>query len=216
VQASFCIFWGVFIASSILAASSQLWPDYAHQMLSENMITRLETDFKDPITGRNPAANPVMASFYIRHNAGIGLQCFAYGLLVIPGLVVSIFNAAFLGAAFGYMARPDVPEGVNFFHFVTAHGPFELTAIVLSGGAGLRLGMSWIHSGGLTRTASLRKTAYEAMPVMGAALMLFFLAALIEGFLSPSGAPYWVKAAVAVLSSGLLMFYFAVLGYPRR
>ena len=42
------------------------------------------------------------------------------------------------------------------------------------------------------------------------------LAALIEGFLSPSSAPYWIKAAVAVLSSGLLMAYFVVLGYPRR
>jgi uncharacterized membrane protein SpoIIM required for sporulation len=69
---------------------------------------------------------------------------------------------------------------------------------------------------GLRRSASLRKTARETMPVMGAAMILFFLAALIEGFLSPSSAPYWIKAAVAVLSSGLLMAYFVVLGYPRR
>ena len=32
------------------------------------------------------------------------------------------------------------------------------------------------------------------MPLMGAAMILFFLAALIEGFLSPSSAPYWIKA----------------------
>jgi uncharacterized membrane protein SpoIIM required for sporulation len=128
-----------------------------------------------------------------------------------------MFNAAFLGACFGYMARPDVLEGKHFFHFVTAHAPFELTAIVLSAGAGLRLGVSWIVTHGLTRTASLLKAAKEAMPVMGAAMILFFLAALIEGFVSPSGLSYeWVKAPVAVLCSGLLMFYFVVLGFPRR
>jgi uncharacterized membrane protein SpoIIM required for sporulation len=69
---------------------------------------------------------------------------------------------------------------------------------------------------GMKRGASLRQTAMETMPLMGAAMVLFFLAALIEGFLSPSSAPYWIKASVAVLSSGLLMAYFIVLGYPRR
>ena len=47
-------------------------------------------------------------------------------------------------------------------------------------------------------------------------MAIFFLAALIEAFLSPSGAPYALKAGVAILSSGLLMFYFVILGYPRR
>ena len=47
------------------------------------------------------------------------------------------------------------------------------------------------------------------------ATILFGLAALIEGFLSPSPVPYWVKASVAVISSGALMFYFVMLGYPR-
>jgi uncharacterized membrane protein SpoIIM required for sporulation len=157
-----------------------------------------------------------MAAFYIRHNTGIGLKCFAGGLLVIPGLFYTIFNAAHLGAAFGYMARPDVAEGANFFHFVTAHGPFELTAIVLAAGAGLRIGISWISTQGRTRLSSLRETAEDAMPIIGAVMMLFFMAAMIEGFLSPSAAPYWLKAAVAVLSCGLLTFYFVVLGFPRR
>jgi uncharacterized membrane protein SpoIIM required for sporulation len=215
VQLAFCLFWGVFIVSASLAASTQMWPDYAEQVLSPEMIEMLEDNFQHPLGGRNSAMNSMMASFYIYNNTGIGLKCFAGGLLVIPGVMITLFNAAFLGAAFGYMARPDVPQGVNFFEFVTAHGPFELTAIVLSAGAGLRLGMSWLSTRGLTRVASLRKTAREAMPLMGAAMILFFLAALVEAFLSPSGLPYIVKAMVAVLSSGMLLFYFIVLGYPR-
>jgi hypothetical protein len=41
---------------------------------------------------------------------------------------------------------------------------------------------------------------------------LFALAAVIEAFVSPSAAPYWIKATVAAVSSGLLMFYFVFLG----
>ena len=215
VQVAFCAFWGVFILSAVLAYSKSLWPNYAEQIMGQEMIDTLETNFKDPMKGRDVRMNYAMAGFYIYNNTGIGLKCFAFGLAVIPGIFICIYNASVLGASFGYMARPDVPEGANFFHFVTAHGPFELTAIVLAAGTGLRLGYSWIFTEGYSRTASLRRAGEYCMPLMGAMMVLFFLAALIEGFLSPSSAPYWLKAAVAILSSGALTFYFIVLGYPR-
>jgi uncharacterized membrane protein SpoIIM required for sporulation len=87
---------------------------------------------------------------------------------------------------------------------------------VISAGAGLRLGVSWLVTGGLTRAGALRNAGREAMPMMGAGVVLFLGAALIEGFISPSGLPYAVKAVVAVVCSGILMFYFVVLGFPRR
>lgn len=212
VQLAFCLFWGVFILSAILAYSKSAWPDYATQVLGEAGIAGLEENFADPLNGRGAEADITMAAFYIWNNTGIGLKCFAGGLLFIPGLFVTTYNAAYLGAAFGYMGRPEVAAGPHFFEFVRAHGPFELTAIVLSAGGGLRLGLAWLRTNGLTRAESMRRAASESMAVMGAAIVLFFLAALIEGFLSPSPAPKWIKTAVAVASSLLLTFYFVVLG----
>lgn len=216
VQVMFCIFWGLFILSAYLAYSKGAWPDFAEQVLRAEGIENLEKMYENPIDGsrRDGDMNMLMAGFYTQHNTGIGLQCFAWGLLVIPGMLVTMFNAISLGAAFGYMARPDVPQGENFFHFVTAHGPFELTAIVLSAGAGLRLGLSWMVTRGLSRSSSLRRAGRQVMPIVGAAMVMFFMAALIEGFLSPSGAPYGIKVVVALLSSGLLAIYFIVLGFP--
>src|SRR5437773_2183469 len=76
-----------------------------------------------------------MAGFYIQHNTTIGLQCFAYGLFFgIGSLYQLASNATILGTVFGYMATS--PSARNFFTFVTAHAPFELTAIVLAGAAG--------------------------------------------------------------------------------
>lgn len=218
VQVMFCLFWGLFILSAYLAYSKAAWPDFAEQVLTQDGLDKLEEMYKEPIDGtrRGGNENMIMAGFYTQHNTGIGLKCFSWGLLVVPGMLMTMFNAISLGAAFGYMARPELGEtGDHFFHFVTAHGPFELTAIVLSAGAGLRLGLSWMMPGGLSRSSALRKAGSEVMPVVGAAMVMFFMAALIEGFLSPSGAPYAVKAFVALASSTLLAFYFAVLGFPR-
>jgi uncharacterized membrane protein SpoIIM required for sporulation len=80
----------------------------------------------------------------------------------------------------------------------------------------MRLGFAVIHTRGFSRSASVRRAAEEAFPVMGASMVLFALAALIEGFLSPADIPYWIKAATAIVSTLLLLFYVLVLGYPRR
>ncbi len=212
LRLAFCIFWGIFLLSGFMAYTA---PGYSERVMGKMWTMQLEEMYSEPIQGRNPSASSGMAGFYIRHNTSIGLQCFAFGLLFgVAGLFVTATNAALLGASFGHMAA--APQWENFRDFVTAHAPFELTAIVLSAAAGMKLGFSLIDTPGLTRTASLRRTSVEAMPTMGAAMVMFLLAALIEAFLSPSAAPYWVKTSVAVLSSALLVVYFVVLGYPQE
>ncbi len=203
------IFWGAFILSGAMAYYS---PDYADRVLGKDAMMGLEEDFSEPIAGRGDGLTGVLAtSFYTFHNPSIGLRCFAFGLVFgIGGLFALVFNASVLGAAFGHMAQ--TPHAGNFFHFVTAHGPFELTAIALAAAAGVRLGFSLVDTGGYTRAAALRRAAAEAMPSVYAAVLLFLLAALIEGFLSPSAAPYSVKLAVAIASCAILAFYFVGLG----
>ena len=215
VQVAFCLFWGIFILSAHLAHSPTLWPGFTEQIVPAEQIEALEQMHGDSLGGRSWETSFAMTAFYIKHNAWIGLQCFAFCLAIVPGILILIYNASMLGAVFGHMFRPDIAAGENFREFVMAHGPFELTAIVLSAAAGLRIGVSSLITGGLTRKAAIQRAGREAMPIMGAALLLFFLAAMIEAFISPSELPWQFKAAVAVVSSGLLMFYFVVLGFPR-
>lgn len=216
LRVAFCLFWGVFLAAMYLASDASPIPGFTERILTEEGVQALEQMYDGPIGSGDGATGMEggMAGFYIGHNTGIGLRCFAAGLLFgVGGLFATVFNAAYLGAAFGHMTT--VRQGENFFHFVTAHGPFELTAIVLSAAAGMRLGFALVQTGRFSRTDSLRRAGREAMPTMGAAMLLFLFAAIIEGFLSPSVAPYFVKATVAALSTGLLLFYFVLLGYPK-
>lgn len=209
------IFWGMF---ALAAALAYFVPDFAEQSLGKDMLASVEEMYSKPVQrglaeGGNQGSG--MAGFYVFNNAGIGLRCFAFGMLFgIGGLYVTLFNAAMIGVLFGYMARS--PHADNFFHFVTAHGPFELTAIVFCAAAGMRLGFSLVDTRGLTRIASLRRAAGESMATAWMAVVLFVLAAMIEGFLSPSQAPYALKAAVATLSTAFLLFYLVVLGWPKN
>src|SRR5690606_28572032 len=107
-----------------------------------------EEMYAQPVKGRDGEDATAATGFYVIHNAGIGLRCFAAGLLLgIGGLFITVSNAVQLGAMFGHMLT--VPQRGNFTEFVTAHGPFELTAIVFSAAAGMRLGFSMISTGGL-------------------------------------------------------------------
>lgn len=202
LRVSALVFYGAFLVFALLAAGR---PGFAETIVGEATLESYERMYqKPPSSGeRNDA---VMAGFYIRHNAGIGLQCFAWGLSFGLVTLYTLFsNALMIGVVFGYMAR--TPYAVNFYTFVTAHAPFELTAIVFSGAAGLRLGWGLIQTGGLTRLASLRREAIGALPTVGAAVFLFVLAAFLEGFVSASTLPYAVKATIAVVSAALLLAY---------
>jgi uncharacterized membrane protein SpoIIM required for sporulation len=205
---AFAIFWGIFLASGALGYASR---NYCEQVIGADALASLEHSFSKPVRRNSADMSSAASGFYVINNAGIGLRCFAGGLILgVGGLFITVSNAVQLGAVFGYMFTVD--SRGNFIEFVTGHGPFELTAIVFSAAAGMRLGFSLIATGGLARGASLRRAVREATPTMAAAVILFCLAALIEGFLSPSPAPYAVKAGVAIASSAILLFYVFGLG----
>lgn len=215
VRVAALVFFGLFTLSMYLAFNESRFPGYAETMAGAPALQQAEESFEQPLNA-SLDHYVTMSGFYIQHNTGIGLRCFAWGILIIPCLYVLASNAVQLGAVFGYMARSDAAAGENFFQFVTAHGPFELTAIALSAAAGLRMGIGLFHTRGLTRVDSLRENAMRAIPIMVGSVVLFTLAAITEGFLSPSPAPYVVKALWATASAGLISFYFVILGFPRQ
>jgi uncharacterized membrane protein SpoIIM required for sporulation len=211
VRLAFCLFYGVFIASMLAAWFS---PAFADLVVGKEGLQQVEEMHADSVSGTDFNSAQAGTGFYLNHNATIGLRCFVFGILLgVGGIYETIFNALYLGSMFGFMITSK--SGPNFFQFVTAHGPFELTAIVLGAAAGMKLGFSIIDTRGYTRTASLRRAFREAVPAAVTAVILFGLAGVIEASLSPSTAPYAVKAGVAVLCCGVLIFYFVALGYPR-
>jgi len=218
VQLAFLLFWVPFLLCAYLAAMPHLWPNFAEEVVGRDQLEALTRSHATPFEDRGAGSSEYSyaTSMYLNHNTTIGLKCFAGGLLIVPGIYVTLFNATKLGAAFGYVSRPDNPARENFFMFTTAHGPTELTAIVLAAGAGLSLGLALFFTNGRTRLYSLREAGRRAMPIVALAVILFMAAAIIEGFLSNSQAGQPIRTLVAVLSTTLLLVYIPILGYPWK
>ena len=140
-----------------------------------------------------------MFGFYIRHNIGIGFQCFAGGLLAGVGTVFYlIFNALQIGGVAGFLTARG--HGPVFWSFVASHSPFELSAIVISGAAGLMLGHALLAPGRWRRTQALARAGQASVPLVGAAIVLFLVAAALEAFWSSSS---WVPPAAKYATSAL-------------
>ncbi|MBN2489490.1 MAG: stage II sporulation protein M [Planctomycetes bacterium] len=165
-----------------------------------------------PEAGPGGGAGAAMTGFYVYNNVGIAFRCFATGILFGAGTVVLlIYNSIYIGAAAGYVA--GVGHGERFFSFVIAHGAFELTAIAVSGAAGLVLGHALVHPGARSRLESLRRRGLVAVQLAGGAGGMLAVAALIEAFWSPCGAPSGLKFAVGAL---LWIAVIAYLGWAGR
>ena len=100
--------------------------------------------------------------------------------------------------------------------FVSGHGVIELSVICLAGGAGFMLADAMLRPGLLSRGESLRIAAQKAVKLLLGGASLLVLAGLIEGFLSPSEVPHWVKYGTGILTAILLYGYWLLGGRKKE
>jgi uncharacterized membrane protein SpoIIM required for sporulation len=156
-----------------------------------------------------------MFGFYIRNNIGVSFQCFASGFFAgLGSLFFLVYNGVLMGVVGGFLVANGHAQ--NFFSFVATHAAFELTAIALSGAAGLRLGHAWLSPGRQSRLDSLKAASESAVVVMYGVIGMLLLAAGVEAFWSSAK---WiqpsVKYGVAALCWVLVVAYLGWQGRPR-
>jgi uncharacterized membrane protein SpoIIM required for sporulation len=161
---------------------------------------------------RDAGEDWVMFGFYIRNNVGVAFQCFASGIAAGLGTIFFlVYNGALFGAIAGYLTERGL--GDTFYSFVATHGAFELTAIALSGAAGLKLGHSLLAPKRRTRRQSLVHAARECVVIVYGVTAMLIVAAAVEAFWSSSAwVPSVVKYAVAAVCWVLVLGYLALQG----
>ena len=156
---------------------------------------------------RSAGTDWMMFGFYIRNNIGVAFQCFAAGLLFGVGTLFFLaHNAAFGGALAGYLTQRGL--GSTFYSFIATHSAFELTAIVLAGGAGLKIGHSLLAPGRRSRVAALVVATQESAVILYGVTVLLIIAAAVEAFWSSAR---WLNPTIKY--SVAAVCWAAVLGY---
>jgi len=157
-----------------------------------------------------------MFGFYIRNNIGVAFQCFASGLFAgVGSLFFLAFNGAMGGAVAGYLTERGLSS--TFYSFVVTHAAFEITAIVLSGAAGLRIGHSLLAPGRRTRVQALVVAARESVVIVYGVAIMLLIAAAVEAFWSSSRAIVLpVKYGVAAICWVGVLSYLILQGRHAR
>lgn len=187
--------------------------DLAAEVLDRATLKSMEEMYSGPVE-RTAGQNALMAGFYVFNNVGIAFRCFATGVLGGLGSVYFlVLNGVSIGTVFGHLLGSG--QGPNLLEFTSGHSAWELTGIVLSGAAGLRMGWALVRTNGVTRLASLRAAGPEVFLLVMGAMGMLFVAATIEGFWSASPVPREAKAVFAVAQVAIVTGWLGLGGRGR-
>ena len=124
-----------------------------------------------------------------------------------------IFNGLHIGGVLGVCYKVNPEFGNALVTFMVGHGVIELSCIFIAGGAGMLIGYSMINPGDLTRAEALKKNGMEAARLAIGCACLLVVAGIIEGFLSPSFLPAWIKFGTGILTGIAMYSYLFLVGH---
>lgn len=162
--------------------------------------------------GLSTAESAAFSSQLFTNNIQVTLLAFAAGLLfAVGGAFLLLYNGLILGAVLGVAAANG--NLTQLLRLVTAHGVLELSCIVVSGAAGLRMGWALVSPGPLTRRAALAREARPAMAVVLGTAPFLVVAGIVEGYVSPAG---WGGAGPFAFGLGLGALYWGLVAVRGR
>jgi len=214
--ASALLFFGPLIACFVLL---QYQPEWVSLVLPADQRATMESMY-DPAAahtqlGRDSGSDVQMFGHYVLNNVSIGFRTFALGLIAgIGSVLVLVVNGVMIGTVAGHLTA--IGYGDPFWRFVAGHSAPELLAIVLTGGAGLQLGLALLAPGRRTRLQAFKQAGISGARIaLGAFAMLVF-AAFVEAFWSSIGwLPATVKYTVGIAMWLLFIAWLLLAGRGR-
>ena len=206
--------WGVWVSVSVIVCAFIAgWWTLSHE---ESL------DLVGDAATRAQIANESFASYYTEYsnssftaqvwtnNAWLALLCIAFGITGLFPLYLMYNTVLQLGIAGAIMAEA---HALNiFFALIIPHGLLELSAVFVAAGAGLRLFWTMLVPGARTRSDALAQEGRITFAVgIGLAIALF-ASGLIEGFVTPSSMPWFLKIAIGIMACTAFWAYVFVAG----
>ncbi len=165
--------------------------------------------------GLSAEEQAAFSSMIFTNNIRVTFLAFAGGILAGLGTgFVLVYNGTVLGAVFGLAIGAG--NSRLFFELVTPHGVLELTCIVVTAAAGLRMGWAMIDPGTRRRTTAVVEEGRSACEIVLGTAPWLVLAGLVEGFVTPKGLGF--EGALAFgLALGVIYWVLLILrGRPER
>lgn len=167
----------------------------------------VESEFEDYYSSA-PAAQ--FAVQVLINNIQVSFTAFALGVFFSVG---SIFILAYNGLNVGVALAVFITAGeqAKFWGLILPHGLLELSAVVIAGAAGMSMGWALVRPGDRTRADAFTTEARRSVTVILGLILIFVIAGLIEGFVTP-GLPLVPRLAVGITVFVAFWTYVVTLG----
>jgi uncharacterized membrane protein SpoIIM required for sporulation len=198
----------------LVGGAYALWignsPEALRSLATDSAIRKyVEEDFIDYYS-ENPAAS--FAGAVWTNNAWISAQAVALGITGIWVPMILFSNAQGVGIAAGIFAAAGKTD--VFYSYILPHGLMELTAVFIACAAGLRIFWAMVSPGPRTRGRAVAEEGRSLITVALGLILVLFVSGLVEGFVTPSTLPVWVKIGIG--SAVLASYWLYVLIWGRR
>ena len=147
------------------------------------------------------------------NNLLVAVNAYVLGIFFGVGTVmILIYNGVMVGTFQHYFVGHGLLQ--ESFLTIWMHGAFEISAIIIAGGAGLALGRGIIQPRTLPRSHSFRLAARRSITIMLGLAPVFVGAAFIEGTITRlTDLPDVFRALFIVLCFAVAVLYFRI--YPH-
>jgi uncharacterized membrane protein SpoIIM required for sporulation len=127
----------------------------------------------------------VSSSAIATNNMTVALTGWAGGAVAgLGALYVALLNGFLLGAVVAATWHYGMADAL--LEFISAHGPLEITLILVTAGAGLGVGQALLAAGDRPRREAVGQAAQRALVVLLGCLPWFVLLGFVEGYVSPA------------------------------
>ena len=122
----------------------------------------------------------VISNYLFSHNTMIGILAFGLGLFAgVPTVLLLAYQGLMIGAFIAL--HYDRGLTVDFLGWLSIHGVTEISALLLFGAAGLVLAEKMLFPDRYSRVDSLALHGRRAAEIAVGAVMMLFVAAILEG-----------------------------------
>jgi uncharacterized membrane protein SpoIIM required for sporulation len=204
---SFMVFVSCFILGVI---TSRYDPSFCRAILSSNYIDMTNENIAkgDPMavyksSGELETFLPIFVNNlridYITFFSGIFMAIGSLFIMVVNGVMVGVFQYFFISKGLFWES----------FLAIWTHGTLEISAIILSGGAGLTFGKGLLFPGTYSRFQAFKTSGMNGLKIIMAVTPVTLLAAFIEGFLTRhTDIPDPIRFLFILLSLSFVLIYF--------
>ncbi len=154
------------------------------------------------------------ASFLFQHNTIVGIMSFGLGVFAgLPTILLLLYQ----GLVFGSFLCLHAHRGLllECIGWVSIHGITEFGAIIISGAGGLFIAEKIVFPGRLTRADSLAVHGETASRLAVGAMLLFMLAAILEGGFRQLVASTPLRLIIGVAVGAVWIAYLATTGRKK-